>query len=287
MQVIHTVAEMQRFARTARAQGQSIGCVPTMGSLHAGHASLIHEAARRHPVVVTSVFVNPTQFGPNEDFEKYPRDLERDVHVVTQAGGTVVFAPSVDEMYPAGTSTMIRMSGVTEPFEGRFRPGHFDGVATVVCKLLEAMRPDVAYFGQKDYQQTLVVRRMVADLLMPVAIMVMPTLREQSGLAMSSRNVYLSAEERDRAAAIFRALRTGQALAQTGERRRSAYEEIMRGDLGEAEDVRVDYLEAALASDLATPDLFENGDEIVLLAAVRLGTTRLIDNLVAMIGGAR
>jgi pantoate--beta-alanine ligase len=285
MQVIRTVDEMQRLARTARAEGRSIGCVPTMGSLHAGHASLIAHASTRHPVVVTSVFVNPTQFGPNEDFERYPRDLDRDLEVVERAGGTAVFAPSVDEMYPAGASTMVRMTGVAEPFEGRHRPGHFDGVATVVCKLLEAMRPDVAYFGQKDYQQTLVVRRMVRDLFLPVTIDVRPTLREESGLAMSSRNIYLQATDRDRASAIFRALRTGQALAHTGERRRAVYEEVMRGDLGEADDMRVEYLEAACAADLATPDVFEVHDEIVLLAAVRLGTTRLIDNLLATIGG--
>jgi len=283
MQIIHTVSEMQAYARALRANGQTLGCVPTMGALHNGHASLIATAAEQHDVVVTSVFVNPTQFGPSEDFSKYPRTLDRDIEVIRAHGGTVVFAPSVDTMYPDGYATTISVHGVTAPFEGRFRPGHFDGVATVVCKLLQAMQPDAAYFGQKDIQQTLVVRRMVADLFLPVTIVVCPTIREANGLAMSSRNVYLSSADRDRSAAIYRALRTGEALAHTGETRRHAYERLMRDDISTLDDVVIDYLEAARAADLSTPDVFVPGDEIVLLAAVRMGSTRLIDNLLTTV----
>ena len=285
MQIIHTVDEMWAYARSVRTGGSTLGCVPTMGALHDGHASLIRAAAADHAHVVTSIFVNPTQFGPNEDFERYPRTLDRDVEIVAANGGTVVFAPSVETMYPQGRSTMIHVGGVTAPFEGLVRPGHFDGVATVVCKLFQAMQPDEAYFGQKDYQQTLVIRQLVRDLLLPVRITVCPTLREANGLAMSSRNIYLSEQERHDAAAIFRALRTGQALAHVGETRRSAFAEVMRGDLGTMPDMSIDYLEAARAEDLTTPEIFAAGEQIVLLAAVRMGTTRLIDNLLARIGG--
>ncbi|MBU3741303.1 MAG: pantoate--beta-alanine ligase [Candidatus Kapabacteria bacterium] len=285
MQIIHTVSEMQAFARSVRASGQTLGCVPTMGALHAGHASLVREAAAHHEHVVTSVFVNPTQFGPNEDFSRYPRTLDSDIDVVRAHGGTVVFAPPVDEMYPSGTTTMIHVGGVTAPYEGALRPGHFDGVATIVCKLLQAILPDEAYFGQKDYQQTLVIKQLVHDLLLPVRVTVCPTVREADGLAMSSRNIYLSAEDRQRASTIYRALRTGQALAHTGETRRVAYEQLMRDDISTLHDVTIDYLEAARAADLSTPDAFEHGEEIVLLAAVRMGTTRLIDNLLACVGG--
>lgn len=284
MEVITNVDEMRLFRRQARASGNNVHCVPTLGSLHDGHCSLIRAAAANQAIVVTSVFVNPTQFGSQDDFDKYPRDLARDVRMAASAGSTVVFAPTQAEMYPEGGSSIVHVGGITAPFEGMFRPGHFDGVATVVCKLFEAIQPDAAYFGLKDFQQTLVVRRMVADLLMPVDICLMPTLRESNGLAMSSRNSRLTADERTRAGAIHAALTLGQTMARAGELRRDEYIRAMTKVLHEADITDVDYIDVAYASDLRTPNAFGIGDEIVLLAAVRMRSTRLIDNIVERIG---
>jgi pantoate--beta-alanine ligase len=285
MQVVTTVQEMQAVARQAHDAGQTIGCVPTMGSLHAGHASLIRHAAATHPFVVTSIFVNPTQFGPTEDFDKYPRNLERDIETVSAAGGTHIFAPSVDEMYPPGFTTTIHLRGIANKFEGTFRPGHFDGVATVVAKLLLAMAPDEAFFGQKDYQQTLVVRRMVRDLGIPSSIVVLPTMREPDGLAMSSRNVYLSPEDRMEATIIYAALCDGMEMAMRGFNDREALNKIMRTRLESIGRLDIDYVAAALADSLEEPEEFQTGDEVVLLVAAKLGTTRLIDNVLVRVGG--
>lgn len=279
MHIISTIAEMQHIATAARREGRSIGCVPTMGSLHAGHGSLISESAHHHPLTVVSVFVNPTQFGPNEDFEKYPRSLDADVDLIRSHGGTHVFAPTVQEMYPHGFSTSIHVKGITEILEGAHRPGHFDGVATVVCKLFQAMLPDEAYFGQKDLQQTIVVQRMTHDLGLPVKVTVLPTKREDDGLAMSSRNVYLSQTERDHATTIYKALVAGARAITLGETSGAEVERIMHHVLATPGVFSVDYAVACSGADLAPCITIHPGEQIALLIAARLGNTRLIDNM--------
>ncbi|MDZ4746265.1 MAG: pantoate--beta-alanine ligase [bacterium] len=280
MTTITTVLEMQAYVEAARRAGKSVGCVPTMGALHAGHASLVTFAAAKHDVVVTSIFVNPTQFGPGEDYDAYPRNLERDIAIVEQAGGAVVFAPTVAEMYPNGPNTTIHVGGVTEMLEGASRLGHFDGVATVVCKLFEAMRPDEAYFGQKDFQQTLVVKRMTEDLLIPVTITVLPTLRESDGLAMSSRNAYMNADEREQSRIISKALFAARDLAKKGENRSAILQETMTSILSTVSNFIVEYAVAAEAVTLESKPTFSATSDIVLLIAGRLGRTRLIDNVI-------
>lgn len=279
MTTITTVREMQAYVSETRRAGKTVGCVPTMGALHAGHASLITYAATQHEVVVTSIFVNPTQFGPNEDYDAYPRDLTRDLTVVETAGGTVVFAPTVVEMYPNGPSTTVHVAGVSETLEGAIRPNHFDGVSTVVCKLFEAMLPDVAYFGQKDYQQTLVVRAMTQDLLMPVRIEVRPTVREADGLAMSSRNAYMNTEERAEAVLISKALFAARDMVLNGERNANVLHNVMAAIIATGPNFTLDYALAADANTFQVAPDFSDDSEIVLLIAARLGRTRLIDNV--------
>jgi pantoate--beta-alanine ligase len=284
MKIIKTVEEMRQYSRQCRQRGLRLACVPTMGYLHEGHASLISAARHSHDEVVTSIFVNPTQFGPHEDFERYPRDFDRDHRVVDQAGGTVIFAPSVDEMYPLGASTSIAVRGVSEPFEGAFRPGHFTGVATIVARLLLAIEPDAAFFGAKDFQQTLVIRRMVHDLGIASDVIVLSTIREADGLAKSSRNVYLTADQRHRATALYRALRAAEDAIHDGAYQKQIIDNAMHDVLRSVDGIEIDYASAADASTLATPDIFEEGARIVCLIAVRLGSTRLIDNMEFTIG---
>ena len=280
MQNITSAQAMQRLVLAARQKGQRIGVVPTMGFLHDGHASLIREARAVSDVVVTTIFVNPLQFAPNEDFTRYPRDLERDTRLAESAGCDVLFTPTPEEIYPNGFQTTISIGGVTKPFEGIFRPTHFDGVATVVAKLFHLTQPDRAFFGQKDYQQCMVVKKMVSDLAMPLEIIICPTLRETDGLAMSSRNVYLSAEDRQKAPVLFQALQAAKALIHSGERRRMALEEALKTTILSQSGITIDYAVAADSETLAQPDDFSLEQAVVLLLAVRLGTTRLIDNLV-------
>lgn len=284
MRIITTVAEMQTLVRDLRAAGSTIACVPTMGSLHDGHASLISRAADQHGTVITSIFVNPTQFAPTEDLSKYPRNLERDLLIVAQAGGTVVFAPSVEEMYPLGFATTIHVGIITEVLEGARRPGHFDGVATIVAKLLIAMSPDEAYFGQKDYQQTLVVRAMARDLGFACTITVLDTIREADGLAMSSRNVYLKEEERAQASTLFLALTAARDMIEQGERSVSTLEDAMSATLLMVPGLTIDYASVVMANTLAAVEVLPANSKVVLLLAVRFGTTRLIDNMICSTG---
>ncbi len=281
--VIETVQEMQSVVLSARADGLSVGCVPTMGYLHDGHASLIRRAAKENDIVVVSIFVNPTQFGPSEDYSRYPRDFDRDLLIVGNAGGTHVFAPSVSEMYPDGPRSSIHISGITEVLEGASRPTHFDGVATVVSRLFEAMLPDVAYFGQKDLQQTLVIRQLVRNSPLEsvhrVRVEVLPTIREPDGLARSSRNVYLSAEDRRDAPVIFRALTSGVGILEGGTRDLDAVERSMHDVLSSVPRLVIDYAVAVDASTLRRPDSHGFPDEVALLIAARLGNTRVIDNV--------
>jgi pantoate--beta-alanine ligase len=272
---------MSAYVETARAQGQRIAFVPTMGFLHAGHVSLLEEGRRRADRLVLSIFVNPTQFGPGEDLARYPRDLDGDLAKAAAAGTDAVFLPDNAAMYPSGYQTFVRVRELEQWLCGASRPDHFTGVATVVCKLFNIVRPHVALFGEKDYQQLAVIRRMVADLDMPVAVVGLPIVREPDGLAMSSRNKYLSGDERQRATALSRALLAARASFDAGERRAAALVESARAVLLASlagAGSRVDYVELRDADTLAAV-----GDRLdrpaVLAVAAFVGATRLIDNL--------
>jgi pantoate--beta-alanine ligase len=279
MQIITSIRELQQIVDNERISKKRIALVPTMGFLHDGHASLIREARAHNDIVITSIFVNPTQFAPNEDFAKYPRSLEHDTKIAEEAGCDILFTPTVEEMYPAGFKTSVKVGVVSEKFDGVFRPTHFEGVATVVLKLFLAAKPHRAYFGQKDFQQTLVIKKLVRDLNLDVEIVIVPTKREASGLAMSSRNVYLSEENKQHALKIHQALIVGETFLRSGQRNREKVNQAMEGVLKSIPDVQIDYAAAARAEDFDEPEVFKSGDEVVLLIAARVGTTRLIDNL--------
>lgn len=263
----------------AALRGHAVAFVPTMGALHEGHATLIRAARAAVPGgrVVVSVFVNPMQFGPNEDLSRYPRDLDGDRRVAGEAGADLLFHPDVPTMYPDGFSTSVSVSGVSEPLDGAARPGHFTGVATVVLKLLNLVRPDVALFGEKDWQQLAVVRRMVRDLNMPVDVRGVPTVREDSGLALSSRNAYLSADQRAQAAVLSRALRAVQAAYAGGERRGAALRQAGLDVLTTA-DLSLDYL-SVVGSDMHEREIMDNDPMNRVLVAARMFGVRLIDNM--------
>lgn len=276
MQVIETISNL-RAAR--RALVGTVGLVPTMGYLHQGHLALVEQAARENEHVIVTIFVNPTQFGPNEDFSRYPRDTERDLALLRSAQVDAVFLPSVDEMYPSGFQTSIEVSGVSQGLEGERRPGHFRGVATVVGKLFNLVQPDRAYFGQKDAQQAAVIRRMAADLAFPMQVIIVPTQREANGLALSSRNVYLSETERAAAPVLFRALKAAQARYSEGIRDAETLRQTMREVLAREPLAEVEYVSAADAETLQ--ELRGISQRPILLSmAVRFGRTRLIDNLI-------
>jgi pantoate--beta-alanine ligase len=277
LSIVPSPSELRTACDAVRRDGGRVGFVPTMGALHAGHLALVAEAGRRASFVVASVFVNPTQFGPGEDFTRYPRDLDGDVTKLAQAGAHLVFAPSPEAMYPAGDATRVHVSGVTAPLEGERRPGHFEGVATVVAKLLSAVGPCVAVFGRKDYQQLLVVRRMAADLLLPVEIVGHPIVRERDGLAMSSRNAYLSADERVRALAIVRGLDAAARAFAGGARDARALERTACSVI-EPSVTSIDYAQVRDADSLGLLDVVSA--RAVLAIACRVGSTRLIDNVV-------
>ena len=278
MQTVQDLPALRAAIRGWRSQGQTVGLVPTMGNLHAGHYSLLKLARARVDRVVASVFVNPSQFGPNEDFERYPRKLAQDQAGLAENGCDLLFAPEVATMYPfgAGQGASIRVPQVTETLEGAHRPGHFDGVATVVCKLFNMVQPDVAVFGQKDFQQLKVIERMVRDLALPVMVVGAPTQRADDGLALSSRNQYLSAEQRALAPQIHATLLQMRELVGKGHARHIV-EEVAQSKLERAGFVP-DYVAIRRAEDLAEPDASERTGLVALIAA-RLGTTRLIDNL--------
>lgn len=276
MDLIETIAEARERVRAWRREGLSIGLVPTMGYLHEGHQSLIERAARENDRVVVSVFVNPTQFGPGEDLESYPRDLDRDCAACAQAGAHLVFHPAPEEMYRPDRSTTVHVAGVSEELCGKSRPVHFDGVCLVVAKLFNIIAPDRAYFGEKDAQQLLVVRRMARDLSFGVDVVGCPIVREDDGLAKSSRNAYLAPEERAAATVLSRALAEGRALAEAGERSAEAVREAVLTVLSEEPLARVEYVEIVDAG-TARPTAAVDGPVLCALAA-RIGSTRLIDN---------
>ncbi|PDW01865.1 pantoate--beta-alanine ligase [Candidatus Viridilinea mediisalina] len=274
MQLITTIAAM----RAARAEQTLLGLVPTMGYLHAGHLSLVRRAKAECGCVAVSIFVNPTQFRPNEDFSRYPRDLERDLALLAAEGVELVFAPSADEIYPADFGTYVILPAADEVLEGAARPNHFRGVATVVCKLFNIIQPTHAYFGQKDAQQTVVIRQMVRDLNLPVEITIAPTVREADGLALSSRNSYLSPSERAIAPQIYQALMAAQARYQAGERTAATLKHTVAALLQQEPAFHMEYISAA--DPLTLRELKLIGPQGALLSlAVRLGSVRLIDNL--------
>ena len=276
MNIARTVADLRRHVAEWRGNSERVGLVPTMGAIHAGHLALVRAASGQNERIVASLFVNPKQFGPSEDFSAYPRDEAADLMAFEGAGVDLVFMPAVGEMYPPGFVTNVRVGGISEGLDGAFRPGHFEGVATVVCKLLLQCLPDAAYFGEKDYQQLLVVRRMARDLDIPVRIEGVPTVREADGLALSSRNVYLSFEERRAAPLLNRVLR--EVAAEIAARPDDIRASLERG-LGalNAGGFAVDYLELRDAADLGKVDRLAASSR--LLVAARLGRTRLIDNI--------
>jgi pantoate--beta-alanine ligase len=278
MQVIDTVAGLRQHLMPQRAAGKSIGLVPTMGYLHEGHLSLVRTARQECDVVVMSIFVNPRQFGPHEDFDSYPRDLGRDLDLARAARVDVVFTPGVEEMYPSGFQSEVVVHQLTGLLCGAARPGHFNGVTTVVAKLCNMVGPDCAYFGQKDYQQAAVIQRMVVDLNMPLRVVVCPIVREIDGLAMSSRNAYLSPAERQAALVLSRALHLAQQRIDEGERQGKALETTLRTYIAGQPHARIDYVAVCDPQTLLDADALP---ETVLVAlAVYIGTTRLIDNAV-------
>ena len=274
MKTVHTIRE----AREWRRGGGSVGLVPTMGYLHAGHLSLVERARRENDRVAASLFVNPTQFGPSEDLARYPRDVERDTRLLEAAGCDLLFAPSVEEMYPAGFETAVDVGSVSTPLEGARRPGHFRGVATVVLKLFGILQPDRSYFGQKDAQQLAVIKKMVRDLDVPVDVRACPTVRETDGLAMSSRNVYLDPDDRRAAPALHRALAAARDRWAAGERDAEALRRALRSVLEAEPRIRVDYV--SVADPVTCRELDRVEGAALLSVAAAVGKARLIDNVV-------
>lgn len=278
MHITRTIEDTRAAIRTARMNGATIGFVPTMGFLHAGHLSLIETLRDAGATfIAVSIFVNPKQFGPNEDFSRYPRDEERDTAMLIQENVDLLFLPPVEVMYPEGASTTISVSGVSQPLEGERRPGHFDGVATVVAKLFNIVQCDLAAFGRKDAQQCAVIEQMVRDLDIPLQLVFGETMREHDGLAMSSRNAYLSPEERAKAPVLHRALRAGEEAITHGIHEVAGIEQLMHRVVAEEGGVEVDYL--CVVDPLTFEPPIDFRREVLLVGAVKLGKTRLIDNI--------
>lgn len=275
MQIIHTIKELRQSVLETRNQNARVGLVPTMGALHAGHGSLIAAAAKECDFVIVTIFVNPTQFGPGEDFEKYPRTLESDAAFCEQLGADIIFAPSAEEMYPAEQLTWVDIEKLTEGLCGTSRPGHFKGVTTVCAKLFNIAQADVAYFGQKDAQQAIVIQRMVNDLNMPLEIRVCPIIREEDGLAMSSRNKYLSKDERNRAICLFEALTNCQSQIATGQKQTAPLIEEIK-QIIQRHQGKIDYISIVDPQTLEPLEQIEQ--KALILLAVYIGKTRLIDN---------
>lgn len=275
--IITTISELRDYLREQRSQGKTVGLVPTMGFLHEGHLSLIREARKGNNIVVVSDFVNPTQFGPDEDFDTYPRNIERDTKLAKDAGADVIFHPSVDEMYPADSSTFVEVEGdITKVLCGASRPTHFKGVTTVVSMLFNIVQPDRAYFGQKDAQQAAVLIKMINDLHMNIELITCPIVRESDGLAMSSRNTYLSAEKRKQAVVLNQALKAGKDAFEKGEKKASKLMKIITDKINEMPLAEIDYVNILDFPSLEPVSTIEK--EVLAAVAVKFGNTRLIDN---------
>jgi len=280
MEIINRRQRMSSVARKIRReQDKTVGLVPTMGALHEGHLSLVREARRMCDVVVVTVFVNPTQFGPGEDFEHYPRDLTKDTALLTDYNVDYIFAPTVEEIYPKGFSTYVNVEGISEQLEGQSRPGHFRGVATVVTILLNTVRPDFAFFGQKDAQQALVIKRLVKDLAFDTEIVVLPIVREDSGLAISSRNLYLTPDEQNSATILHKALKQAKKAFKEGERNAGRLTDIIRSTVETEPRARLDYVAIADAETLEPLERIDERPTLIAVAAY-IGKTRLIDNMI-------
>jgi pantoate--beta-alanine ligase len=280
MKTITSLAEMQKFSEKARLGKKIVGLVPTMGYLHKGHLSLIARAKRSCDVVIVSIFVNPTQFAPHEDFARYPRDMVRDARLCESGGTTVLFTPSEGEMYPEGYSTYVSVGQLSSVLEGKFRPTHFRGVTTVVAKLFLLTKPHIAFFGQKDAQQCVVIKRMSKDLDVDIEIVVSPIVREKDGLAMSSRNVYLTEAERAEALVLYASLCHAREMVKGGERNAGRIAETMTRMIGRKPSAKIDYVAVVDADSLAEIGTLEHGRRALVALAVRFGTTRLIDNVI-------
>ncbi|MFA5352821.1 MAG: pantoate--beta-alanine ligase [Thermodesulfovibrionales bacterium] len=278
MEIISGPAEIHEILKRYTSQGRTIGFVPTMGALHEGHLCLMRKARTENDIVAASIFVNPIQFGQNEDFNRYPRDIEGDSAKLKAEGVDILFLPEARAMYPSGFTSAVEVKGLSQKLCGQFRPGHFTGVATVVCKLLNIVSPTRAYFGQKDFQQTVVIRRMVEDLNMDAAIVTVPTMREPDGLAMSSRNAYLAPEERKAAVALYRALDAASRMIKSGEALSAGVVRLMHDIL------RMDHLTEIQYAGVYDPESLDEVSEIrgrcLLAIAVKIGRTRLIDNMI-------
>ncbi|MBL8005095.1 MAG: pantoate--beta-alanine ligase [Candidatus Kapabacteria bacterium] len=278
MEIVRSIREMQEYTKKWRANNLSIAFVPTMGALHDGHLELMRVAKKTADVCIVSVFVNPLQFGPNEDFARYPRPIEKDIELCKTVGVDGVFLPEVHEIYSENFSTTVNVGVITEKFEGASRTSHFQGVTTIVAKLLLATNPDWMMMGQKDYQQVLVIKKMVSDLNFPVNVVMVPTKRDDDGLALSSRNKYLSDSERKTALQIRKALLVGKQLIDNGSKTSKSIEDAMQSVLQSVEGIRIDYCSVANAKTLEKKNELESKESVVLLIAAFVGTTRLIDN---------
>lgn len=278
MHLFHTIQDVRDYVRTQKALDKSVALVPTMGAVHEGHLTLVRTAKSQCDIVIVSIFVNPTQFGPNEDYDAYPRTLEADCMNAEKAGASAIFAPSPAEMYPDGFATTVNVSGITDLLCGAQRPGHFAGVALVVTKLFNIVQPDRAFFGQKDAQQVLVIRRFTADLNIPVEIISVPIVRDENGLALSSRNQYLSAEEKAAALVLSRSLKVAEEAVRQGEVRTSVLTDLVVRTIEDEPLATIDYVHIYAYPSLAVTDTIE--PSALLALAVRIGTTRLIDNTI-------
>lgn len=277
MEIIRIPKVMQETSRGHILHSRTIGFVPTMGALHEGHLSLVRISRQENDITVVSIFVNPLQFGPSEDYNQYPRDIEGDMKKLRKEGVDILFLPDSDHMYPEGFCTFVEVSGLSDKLCGAFRPGHFRGVATVVTKLFNIVNPTRAYFGQKDYQQALVIRRLVQDLDMNIDIVVCPTVREEDGLAMSSRNLYLNEKERPAATVLYRALQAGYEAIKSGIIKREEIERIMRDIINSEPLVKIQYLSVYDPENLDLLDVVKK--KALIAGAIRIGNTRLIDNI--------
>ena len=278
MKIIRSRSEMSKTSQALKKRGRAIGFVPTMGALHQGHISLVKQARQDTDIVVMSIFVNPLQFGPQEDFKKYPRDLKGDCKLAKAAGVDLLFHPDRREMYPEGASTCVRVEGLSDCLCGRFRPLHFRGVATVVTKLFNIVRPDIAYFGQKDAQQAVIIKQLAKDLNIPVKIKVLPTIREKDGLALSSRNAYLNKQERRDALVLFQALNLAKRLIKQGKRNSRYIINNIKKIINKKKTAKIDYIEIVDPNNLKSLGFIRG--KVLIALAVWIGKTRLIDNVI-------
>jgi pantoate--beta-alanine ligase len=279
MEIINRKQRMASLARKLRRENKTVGFVPTMGALHEGHLSLVREARQMCDIVIVSIFVNPTQFGANEDYEKYPRDLTADAALLTEYQVDYIFAPNTEEIYPEGFSSFVEVENLSETLEGIVRPGHFRGVATVVTILFNTIRPDYAFFGQKDAQQTVVIKRLTKDLGYDTEVVVLPIIREESGLAMSSRNVYLNDSEKQAAAVLYKSLRAAKIAFKDGERNPAQLGQIVEETISREPLAQIDYVAVVDAETLESIDKIDD-KQVLIALAVRFGKTRLIDNTI-------